>query len=49
MDVENKHPLTFSYKIITPKSLKLFSGNVDIENNSNFKLMGPRVIVNQTQ
>lgn len=49
MDVETKYPLTFSYKIITLKSLTLFSGKFEVENNSSFKLMETRVIINQTQ
>lgn len=46
MNEENKHPPTSSYKIISPKSLSLFSGKFDLENNSNLKLMEIRVIIN---
>ena len=45
IDIENKHPSTFSYKITAPKLLRLFSGQFDFENHSHLKLMETRVII----
>lgn len=46
MNVETKHPPTFSYKIIAPKPLRLSFAQFDFENNFNLKLIKSQVIIN---
>lgn len=48
IDVENKHPSTFFYKITIPNPQRHFSEQSDFENNSNLKLMETRVIIHST-